>query len=127
MKQFLAFDIGASSGRAIVGLLDKKTLTLDEIYRFPNGAIKKIDSLIRDISTIYSELIKGLEAYKEKYGKLIDGIGIDTWGVDFVLLDKNNELIDACYHYRDPRTQGMLEKMFKRVSKKEIFSLRGIV
>ena len=126
MKQFLAFDIGASSGRAIVGLLDKKKLILDEIYRFPNGAIKKNDSLIWDISAIYSELIKGLEVYKEKYGKLIDGIGIDTWGVDFVLLDKNHELIDACYHYRDTRTQGMLEKMFKCVSKKEIFENTGI-
>ena len=126
MKQFLAFDIGASSGRAIVGLLDKKTLTLDEIYRFPNGAIKKNDSLIWDISKIYSELIKGLGVYKEKYDKFIDGIGIDTWGVDFVLLDKNNELIDACHHYRDIRTKGMLEKLFKCVSKKEIFENTGI-
>ena len=79
MKRFLAFDIGASSGRAIVGSLDKKKLTLDEIYRFPNSGIKKDDSLIWDINRIYSELLNGLRRYKEIYGTSIDGLGIDAW------------------------------------------------
>lgn len=99
---------------------------MDEIYRFPNEGIKKDDSLIWNISGIYSELIKGLKKYNDKYGVSIDGIGIDTWGVDFVLLDGNDELVGNCHHYRDPRTLGMLEKMFERIPKKEIFENTGI-
>ena len=126
MNRFLAFDIGASSGRVIVGILDKKKLTLDEIYRFPNEGIKTDDSLIWNISGIYLELIKGLKKYNDKYDSSIDGIGIDTWGVDFVLLDSNDELVGDCHHYRDPRTLGMLEKMFEKLPKKEIFENTGI-
>ena len=126
MKRFLAFDVGASSGRAIVGTLDNNNLVLDEIYRFPNKGIKKNNSLVWDIPGIYSELLKGLNEYVKKYGSSVDGIGIDTWGVDFVLLDKNNELTGPSHHYRDSRTKGMLKYMFEKVPKKEIFDYTGI-
>ncbi|NVM46340.1 MAG: rhamnulokinase [Candidatus Lokiarchaeota archaeon] len=126
MKRFLAFDIGASSGRAIVGTLDNDKLVLDEIYRFPNGGMKKNDSFIWDISGIFSEILNGLRKYAKKYGSSVDGIGIDTWGVDFVLLDKNNDLVGPSHHYRDSRTKGMLSKMFEKVSKDEIFKYTGI-
>jgi len=126
LKRFLAFDIGASSGRAIVGTLDNNKLILDEIYRFSNGGIRIDESLLWDILGIYSELLNGLRKYVKKYGSSVDGIGIDTWGVDFVLLDKNNELVGPSHHYRDSRTKGMLNYMFEKVSKEEIFNYTGI-
>ena len=126
MKRLLAFDIGASSGRVIVGTLNDNHLTLDEIYRFPNSGIRKDDSLLWNISSIYTEVLNGLEKYVIKYGNRVDGIGIDTWGVDFVLLDKNDELVGQCYHYRDSRTKGMLNYMFEKVPKEEIFKYTGI-
>jgi len=126
LKRFLAFDIGASSGRVIVGSLINNCLTLDEIYRFPNGGIRKNDSFVWNTSDIYTEVLNGLKKYVIKYGIRVDGIGIDTWGVDFVLLDKNDELVGPCYHYRDSRTKGMLNYMFERVPKEEIFKYTGI-
>ncbi|MFX1568836.1 MAG: rhamnulokinase family protein [Promethearchaeota archaeon] len=126
MKRFLAFDFGASSGRAIVGTLNNENLTLEEIYRFPNERIRKNDEILWDISGIYTELLNGLKLYVKKYGAQVDGIGIDTWGVDFVLLDENNELVGPSHHYRDPRTKGTLKYMFESVSKEEIFKYTGI-
>ena len=126
LKRFLAFDIGASSGRAIVGTLNDNNLALDEIYRFPNRGIRKDDSFLWNILGIYNEILNGLKKYVTKYGNHLDGIGIDTWGVDFVLLDKNDELVGPSYHYRDSRTKGMLNYMFDKVSKEEIFNSTGI-
>jgi len=126
LKRLLAFDIGASSGRAIVGTLNDNKLVLDEIYRFPNGGIRKDGSLLWNISDIYTEIVNGLKKYVIKYGNRVDGIGIDTWGVDFVFLDKNDELIRPCYHYRDSRTKGMLNYMFEKVPKEDIFKDTGI-
>ncbi|MCJ7651277.1 MAG: rhamnulokinase [Candidatus Lokiarchaeota archaeon] len=126
MKRLLAFDIGASSGRAIVGTLNDNHLTLDEIYRFPNNGIRRDASFLWNISGIYSELLNGLKEYVIKYGNRVAGIGIDTWGVDFALLDKNDELVGQCYHYRDSRTKGMLNYMFEKVPKEEIFKDTGI-
>jgi len=126
LKRFLAFDIGASTGRAIVGTLNDNKLALDEIYRFPNGGIIKDGSLLWDIAAIYNEILNGFKRYVIKYGKTVFGIGIDTWGVDFGLLDKNDQLVEPIYHYRDSRTKGMLNFMFEKVPKEEIFKLTGI-
>jgi len=126
MTKFIALDIGASSGRTIVGILENKILKLDEIYRFQNRGIQIDNSLCWDISKIYSNILIGLQNYVEKYGPNVDGIGIDTWGVDFVLLDKNDEMIGNAYHYRDLRTQGVLEKIFKVIPREKIFSETGI-
>jgi len=126
MKRYLAFDIGASSGRAIVGTLDNNKLSLSEIYRFTNSAVKIGKSYFWNLLRIYTEIIEGMKRYVKRYGKSIDGIGIDTWGVDFVLLDKNDELVGLSHHYRDNRTKGMLNQMFRKVSKEEIFNITGI-
>ncbi len=126
MSKFIAFDIGASSGRTIVGELEKGLLYLDEIHRFQNRGVQIDTNLYWNVLQLYIEILNGLKKYVEKYGKIVDGIGIDTWGVDFVLLDKNDELIGYPYHYRDLRTKGMLKKMFKRVPMEEIFSETGI-
>jgi len=126
LKRLLGFDIGASSGRAIVGTLNDNKLALDEIYRFPNSGIRKGDSFLWDIFGIYTEISNGLKKYVSKYGNHVDGIGIDTWGVDFILLDKYNEPVGPSHHYRDSRTKGMLKFMFEKVSKEEIFNETGI-
>jgi len=126
LKRFLGFDIGASSGRAIVGTLNDNKLSLDEIYRFPNSGIRKGDSYLWNISGIYNEIIKGFKKYVNKYGNHVDGIGIDTWGVDFILLDEFDEPVGPSHHYRDVRTKGMLKYMFEKVPKEEIFRETGI-
>ncbi|MHA2398636.1 MAG: rhamnulokinase [Promethearchaeota archaeon] len=126
MSKFIAFDIGASSGRVMLGILDANNLKLDEIYRFPNRGIKIDNALCWDISQIFSELLTGLKIYVNKYGKDLNGIGIDTWGVDYVLLDKNDELTGFCYHYRDLRTKGIENEMFKQVPREEFYSETGI-
>ncbi|MFW9897179.1 MAG: rhamnulokinase family protein [Candidatus Thorarchaeota archaeon] len=125
MVRILAFDLGASSGRAIVGLLETELLELDEIYRFNNEGILIDNSFCWDISNIIQKMKKSLSIYVKKYGPFLDSIGVDTWGVDFVLLDKNNELIEPVFNYRDQRTDGMLEELFKVVPKEEIFNQTG--
>jgi rhamnulokinase len=126
MKRFLGFDLGASSGRAIVGNLENGILKLDEIHRFSNSYVKVINSMYWDFLKIFTEIREGLQKYSNKYGSELQGIGIDTWGVDFVLLDEFNEPVGPIYCYRDKRTDGMLEKMFTLIPKKQIFSQTGI-
>ncbi len=126
MGNYLAFDLGASSGRAIVGILENGQLELNEIYRFPNYATRIIDSLYWNMLNLYEEILNGLKKYNERFNTPIEGIGIDTWGVDFVLLDEKDRPIGYNYHYRDNRTEGMLEEALKVVSQKEFFNRTGI-
>jgi len=126
MSKFIAFDIGASSGRTIVGTLENNVIQLDEIYRFQNRRLQIDNSLCWNVLQLYKNILNGLKKYVEKYGSNTKGIGIDTWGVDFVLLDKNDEMIGYAHHYRDSRTQGVLEEIFKIIPKEEIFSETGI-
>jgi len=100
--EHLAFDFGASNARAIAGKLENGKLKIKEIYRFTTGGVKVLDSIYWDILGFYSEIKKALSVQSKK-GKLRT-CGIDTWGVDFVLLDKNGRLISNPYHYRDKRT-----------------------
>ena len=122
----LAFDIGASSGRGILGKLKDEKLEIEIIHRFPNEAIRIKDSYFWNILNIFSELKNGIKKCVDKNIINLKGIGIDTWGVDFVLLDMNNELIGIPHTYRDKRTKGSLEKIFSKVPKKEIFDQTGI-
>lgn len=126
MRKYLGVDLGASAGRAIVGILEGNILKLDEIYRFSNGGIRAFNSLYWDTLRLYQEILTSIKNYAKKYGDDVDGIGIDTWGVDFVLLDSFNEPVGFNHHYRDKRTDGMLEEMFKVVPKEEIFNQTGI-
>ncbi|MHA1343456.1 MAG: rhamnulokinase [Promethearchaeota archaeon] len=122
----IGIDLGASNGRIIVGILNEdKKLNLDIIYRFQNYGVSILNSFYWDVLRIFSKIKKGLSLAAKKYND-ISSIGITTWGVDFALLDKNNELIGPIHHYRDQRTAGMLEKIFKIVPKKEIFEQTGI-
>lgn len=125
-KKFLAFDLGAESGRAIAGLLENGKLTLDVLHRFPTGGIEVCGSLLWDQIGIFRELSKGLNLFATKYGKELDGIATDSWGVDFGLLDRNGQLLANATHYRDRRTDGVPEKFFAVVPQKELAETTGI-
>ncbi|MCD6519762.1 MAG: rhamnulokinase [Anaerolineae bacterium] len=130
MKQtsnYLAFDLGAESGRAVLGRFDGEKLTLETLHRFPNGPIKLFQSLYWDVLRLFNEIKAGLAIYKREYGKeQLAGVGLDTWGVDFGLLNKNDELLSNPHNYRDPRTEGMVQEAFARVPREEIFRYTGI-
>ncbi|MHA1378230.1 MAG: rhamnulokinase [Candidatus Helarchaeota archaeon] len=126
-KKTLAFDLGASSGRAIIGFLLKKEkkLEIQEIYRFKTGITRIFDSLFWDVLGFYNEMKKGLSETYQKHGN-VDSIGIDTWGVDFVLLNSKGMLIGNPYNYRDKRTNGVLEKLIEVIPKNELFQTVGL-
>ena len=123
---FLAFDLGAESGRALVGSIVDAKLTLNVIHRFPNGPVRINDSLYWDVLRLFSEMKEGLRQCAANLPGELQGIGVDTWGVDFALLGRGDLLLGNPYHYRDKRTDGMMEKAFSIVSREEIFKCTGI-
>ncbi|MEC8840121.1 MAG: rhamnulokinase family protein [Candidatus Poribacteria bacterium] len=123
-KDFLAFDLGAESGRGILGCFDGKQIKLKVLHRFPNGGIQILDNLHWDIISLWRE-IKNTLSICAKNGSNIESIGVDTWGVDFGLLDKTGHLIGLPFHYRDSRTTGVLEKVFDLIPRPSIFELSG--
>ena len=121
MKRYIAADFGAGSGRVIVGTPSAEGIQLEEIHRFENNQ-KMIDGHLRwDFYALLNELKTGLKKAFAKYGDEIESIGIDTWGVDFGLLDKDGKLISTPVCYRDDRTKGMLELAFQKLPKEEFF------
>jgi rhamnulokinase len=124
-RNYLAVDLGAESGRTIVGALDHERLTLKETHRFPNGPVRLNDGLHWNVLRLWDEIKAGI-ASTVRSGVKLDGIGLDTWGVDFALLDRNYSLLSNPFHYRDARTDGMLEEAFRRMGRAEIFSNTGI-
>lgn len=125
-KVYLAADLGAESGRVIAGLWNGKTIRLEEIHRFPNGPVALADTLRWDVLRLWAEIQNGLALASKKFGKKIVSVGADTWGVDFVLLSKKNEILGQPYHYRDARNNGMMERAFKKVPRAEIFAQTGL-
>ncbi|MHB1355273.1 MAG: rhamnulokinase [Anaerolineae bacterium] len=123
---YLALDLGAESGRTIVGQFDGNKLDLKPIHRFGNGPIKIFDGLYWDTLRLWAELKEGLAVYRRDYGHELASIGLDTWGVDFALLGRKDVLLGMPRNYRDPRTSGMLEAAFARVPREEVFSQTGI-
>ena len=125
MKHFLAFDLGASSGRAIMGDFDGNTIALEELHRFANGPHEVDGHLYWDIHTLFAEIREGLRKALAT-GKPIDGIGIDTWGVDLCYLGADGKLIGLPHHYRDPRTDDIMPWTFQRISREEVYQETGI-
>ncbi len=125
MTRFLAFDLGAESGRAVVGHLDGGKLSLEVIHRFPNGPVRVGDNLHWDVLRLWSEIKTGLTMTVKRYDD-IASIGLDTWGVDFGLLAEDGTLLGNPYHYRDSRTDGMMDAAFEIVPRAEIFDVTGI-
>ena len=121
---FLAVDFGAGSGRAIVGSIEKDCLNLEEIHRFPNRQIKLGNSLVWDFPALFEELKTSIKLALQKYKK-IESIAVDTWGVDFGLLDSKGSLIGMPVCYRDNRTNNIPELVFEKISPQKLYSLSG--
>jgi len=124
-KYFLAIDIGASSGRHLLGHVKEGRLVLEEVHRFHNEMKKRGNQLIWDIDELLDEILIGMKKC-EKIGKIPVSVGIDTWGVDFVLLDKDMHMIGPVVAYRDKRTDGMYEEVSKCISEKDLYDHTGI-
>lgn len=121
----LAFDLGAESGRAVLGHFDGERLSLSEVHRFPNEPVRLPDGLHWDALRLFAELKRGLTLCAREHVRPAS-IGVDTWGVDFALLDRGGALLGNPYHYRDGRSEGMMEEAFRRVRREEIFERTGI-
>ncbi len=124
--RFLAFDLGAESGRAVVGSLVGDRLHLEEIHRFANRPVRAQTSLHWDALRLWTEIRQGLGLAVKTYGRELCSIGLDTWGVDFGLLAADDTLLGNPYHYRDRRTSGMMEEAFKIVARSEIYQRTGV-
>ncbi len=124
---YLAADFGASSGRLVAGSFDGKSLQLKEIHRFENGPVAMAGHLHWDLPRLWSELLAGLQkASAELPAASIASVGVDTWGVDFALLGRNQTLLGNPFHYRDPQTDGILERAFRIVPRQDIFAATGL-
>ena len=125
-KVYLAIDLGAESGRVIAGTYDGKTIQLEEMHRFPNGPIDVAGTRRWDLIGLWKEILEGLRKSSQKFGDRIVSVGVDSWGVDYVLLSEKDELLGQPYNYRDSRTNGIVEHACTRVPREEIFSQTGI-
>lgn len=125
-SKVLAFDFGASSGRALLFTFDGEKITMDEMHRFSNDPVMVSGTYRWDIMRLFFEIKQGILNTINNGHTDFEAIGIDTWGVDFGLLDKNGQLIANPYHYRDTRTNGMIDEADKMVGKKYIFDRTGI-
>jgi len=123
--EFIAFDLGASNGRAIAGKLENDKLTLQEIHRFPNQMMNLDGSFYWNVNDIFEQLIKALTLACEQ-GREPESLAVDSWGVDFGLVDREGKLIGQPYAYRDHRTDNILDEVFKIIPKTEIYELTGI-
>ena len=118
MKYYLAVDIGASSGRHILAHLEDGKIVLEEMYRFTNGNVTRDGHLCWELDRLFEEIVNGIAACA-KAGKAPSSMGIDTWGVDFVLLDKNNQILGDTIAYRDSRTDDMDKLLETMISPEE--------
>jgi rhamnulokinase len=126
MRHYLAFDLGAESGRAMLGTLDGGRLTMEELHRFANTPVRVFDGLYWDTLRLWHEIQRGLAIAGRERKLRLDGIGVDTWGVDFALLGVDGALADNPRHYRDTRTNAAMEKVFEKVPREEVFAQTGI-
>lgn len=124
--KFAAVDLGAESGRVVVGIFDGARLRLEEAHRFPNVRVTAAHTLYWDVLRLWHDIQDGLRKASSAHGSDLAGIGVDTWGVDFGLLDANDDLIGNPVHYRDTRTEGMMERAFEVVPREEIFARTGL-
>jgi rhamnulokinase len=120
---YLAFDLGAESGRAILGQFRAGVLTLKEVARFPNFPVRQPGSLRWDVLRLWSEIRRILE---QPPASKLHSIGFDTWGVDYALIGEKGELLENPYHYRDHRTDGMVEAVCRILPREKIYSITGI-
>jgi rhamnulokinase len=126
MGHYLAIDLGAESGRAILGTLEHGRLAVEELHRFPNTPVREPDGLYWDARKLWQEIRRGIAIAVEDRRIPLSGIGVDTWGVDFALLGEDGALIENPRHYRDSRNSGVMERIFEVVPRAEVFEYTGI-
>jgi rhamnulokinase len=124
-SDYLALDLGAESGRGVLGRFDGERLRLEEIHRFPNGPVRMLETLHWDLPRLHAE-IKNAIRRAVALSPGLDGLGLDTWGVDFGLVGRGDTLLGNPVHYRDARTRGMLEAAFACVPKSRIYEITGL-
>lgn len=125
MKQFLGLDLGAESGRAMLGTLADGKLAIEELHRFPNEPVRLPTGLYWDTLRLFHEMSRGVDIARQKKIAL-SGIGVDTWGVDFGLIGRDGALVDNPRHYRDERNNGQMDRTFAAVPRAEIFAQTGL-
>ncbi len=125
-KVYLAVDLGASSGRVMAGVCEGKKLTLDEVHRFGNPGHAIHDSNYWDFLALFAEIKCGLAKAAQRYGKALVSVGVDTWGVDYGIIDQRGELLGLPHQYRDPRTTGMEAEACRRLPREKIYGITGI-
>lgn len=123
---YLAVDLGAESGRVVAGLFDGSQVQLVELHRFRNGAVSVGGTLRWDLVNLWREIQTGLGKAAAQYGSAIKSVGVDTWGVDYVLLSEHDELLGLPYCYRDTRTTGLMNHTFTRVPRADIYATTGL-
>ncbi len=124
-KKLLAIDLGAESGRAILGLFDGERIRLEVAHRFPNGPVRTLDTLHWDVLRLHGDILTGLRKCAAEHGG-VDSVGVDTWGVDFALLGRDGTLLGNPRHYRDPHTEGVMEAAFARMPRAELYRKTGL-
>ena len=126
MDRFLALDMGAESGRGVVGVVDAEheTVSLEEVHRFPTGAVRLGDNLHWDLPRIVQEM--GVIVGKAAEGGTLAGVGVDTWGVDYGLLDDRGSLVGLPFHYRDKRTEGMIDAVYAKIGRDTVYARTGL-
>ena len=122
---YLAVDIGASSGRHMISWMEDNKMQMEEVYRFSNGMEQKGNKRLWDTERLFSEIVEGMKACHEA-GYTPSFMSIDTWAVDYVLLDENNQVLGDTYGYRDHRTEGVDEEVYKVISEEELYKRTGI-
>jgi rhamnulokinase len=126
MSHYLALDLGAESGRALLGTLSGGRLQIEELHRFANTPVRVPGALYWDTLRLWHEIRHGIDVATRDRKLTLNGIGIDTWGVDYGLLGADGQLAGMPRHYRDPRTNGVMEKLFSVVPREEVFAGTGI-
>ena len=126
VKKFIGIDLGAESGRCVVAILNEEKLSLNEINRFSTHNYVTKNEFHWDINKIFDDIIIGLKKVVEKYGNEFESIAVDTWGVDYALIDEDGELLNDPFHYRDDRTDNIMDDLFKVISKEELYEKTGI-
>lgn len=125
-QRYLAIDLGAESGRVMLGTLEDGVLRLEELHRFLNEPVQMLDTLYWDFPRLWLEIRRGLSVAAEKTAGEVDGIAVDSWGVDYGLIDRDGRLLSSPVHYRDPRTEGVMEEVVEHHSREEIFRATGL-
>jgi rhamnulokinase len=125
-KVFVAVDLGASSGRHVAGLFDGSRLALEDIHRFGNGPVAAAGHLYWDVLDLWKNIVEGLRLANRKYERGVASVGVDTWGVDFALLNEHDELLSNPFCYRDAQTVGTFDRVLARASRESVFAQTGV-